>query len=122
MGSHPLNLTLRFILELAALFAMGYWGWTQHEGLVRWLWVISAPLIAAILWGTFAVPNDPSRSGHAPIPTPGTVRLFLELSIFAVGAIALIASQQKPAGMVLAIVVLFHYVISYDRILWLFRN
>lgn len=122
MGSHPLNLTLRLLLELAALFAMGYWGWTQHEGLARWFWVIGAPLIAAVLWGTFAVPNDPSRSGHAPVPTPGAVRLLLELLIFAASAIALMASQQEAAGITLAIVVLVHYAISYDRILWLFRN
>ena len=122
MGSHPLNLTLRFLLELCAMFAMGYWGWTQHEGLVRWIWTIGTPLIAAILWGTFAVPNDPSRSGNAPVPTPGALRLLLELLIFAVGTIALIASQQNSAGMVLAIVVIFHYAISYDRIFWLFKH
>jgi len=122
MGTHPLNLTLRFLLELCAMFAMGYWGWTQHEGLARWLWTIGAPLVAAILWGTFAVPNDPSRSGNAPVPIPGVLRLLLELLIFAVGAIAFIASQQNSAAIVLAVTILFHYAISYDRILWLFKN
>ena len=102
--------------------AMVYWGWTQHEGLARWLWTIGLPLAAAILWGTFAVPDDPSRSGHAPIPTPGMLRLLLELAIFAIGVIALIASQRIPAGVSLAVITLFHYVISYDRILWLLRN
>lgn len=122
MGSHPLNLTLRFLLELSAMIAMGYWGWTQHEGLSRWLWTISLPVIAAILWGTFAVPNDPSRSGHAPIPTPGAVRLLLELLFFAIGVMALIASQRSTAGIILATTTLLHYVISYDRILWLLRH
>jgi hypothetical protein len=122
MGSHPLNLTLRFLLELGAIAAMGYWGWTQHEGLARWLWTIGAPLIAAVLWGIFAVPNDPSRSGHAPVPTPGALRLLLELLIFAAGAIAFIASQQESAGIILAATVLFHYAISYNRILWLFKH
>lgn len=122
MGSHPLNLILRFLLELSTMIAMGYWGWTQHEGLPRWFWTISLPLIAAILWGTFAVPNDPSRSGHAPIPTPGTIRLLLELLFFAVGVMALIASQHTTAGIILAVVTLFHYAISYDRILWLIRQ
>ncbi len=75
MGSHSLNLALRFLLELAALGAMGYWGWTQHEGPVRWRWAIGLPLVAAVLWGTFAVPNDPSRSGQAPVPIPGILRL-----------------------------------------------
>ncbi len=59
MGSHPLNLALRFLLELVALGAMGYWGWTQHEGTARWLWAIGLPLVAAVLWGTFAVPTTP---------------------------------------------------------------
>ena len=122
MGSHPLNLTLRFLLELTALGAMGYWGWTQHEGLVRWLWMIGLPLIAAVLWGTFAVPGDPSRSGQAPVPTPGILRLLLELSVFATAAIALIASHQTFTGWVLAIVTIIHYAISYDRILWLLKN
>lgn len=122
MGSHPLNLTLRFLLELSAMIAMGYWGWTQHEGLTRWLWTIGLPLIAAILWGTFAIPNDPSRSGHAPIPVPGAVRLLMELMFFAIGAMALVASQRFSAGVALAATVLFHYAISYDRILWLLKR
>ena len=122
MGSHPLNLAVRFLLELAALIAMGYWGWTQHDGWWRWLWVIGLPLVAAALWGTFAVPNDPSRSGQAPVPTPGAIRLILELSFFALGTILLIASQRPSAGIALAIITLIHYAISYDRILWLFKN
>ena len=122
MGSHPLNLTLRFLLELSAIIAMGYWGWSQHEGLSRWLWMIGLPLIAAILWGTFAVPNDPSRSGYAQIPTPGVVRLLLELLFFAIGAMALIASQKISFGFVFAVTFMFHYIISYDRILWLLKH
>ena len=122
MGSHPLNLTLRFLLEISALIAMGYWGWTQHQGLPRWIWTIGLPLLAAVLWGTFAVPDDPSRSRQAPVPTPGILRLLLELSFFAFAAFALIASQRTSAGWALAIVTTIHYAISYDRILWLLKN
>ena len=122
MGSHPINLALRFLLELAALGAMAYWGWTQYAGLESWLGAICLPLVAAFLWRTFAIPNDPSRSGQAPIPTPGTVRLLLELSIFAAGVIALIASQRIFAGVVLAALVVIHYALSYDRIIWLLRD
>ena len=121
MGSHPLNLALRFLLELVALGAMGYCGWTQHEGPARWLWAIGLPLVAAVLWGTF-VSRRPSRSGQAPVPTPGIFRLLLELAIFTVATIALVASQRVSAGWVLAATTLFHYAISYDRILWLLKN
>jgi hypothetical protein len=122
MGSHPVNLGLRFILELFALGAMGYWGWTQHEGLARWLWTLGLPIVAAVLWGTFAVPEDPSRSGQAPVSTPGILRLLLELAIFGGGVVALYASQRGAIGLVFGIVVLLHYALSYDRILWLLKN
>ena len=122
MGSHPLNLAVRFLLEMAALVAMGYWGWTQNDGVWRWVLVIVLPIAAAALWGTFAVPNDPSRSGNAPVPTPGMIRLILELAFFALATILLIVSQRLSAGVTLAVIVIIHYALSYDRILWLLRN
>jgi hypothetical protein len=35
MANHPINLALRFLLELAAWGSMGYWGWQTHEGVMR---------------------------------------------------------------------------------------
>jgi hypothetical protein len=121
MGSHPLNLTFRFLLELAALVSMGYWGWTQHEGFGRFLWTIALPIIAAILWGTFAVPDDPSRSGNAPVPVPGWLRLLLELAFFSAGAFLLVLAERTSLGTGLGVAVFIHYVLSYDRIIWLLR-
>lgn len=122
MGSHPVNLAFRLLLEIAAYIAMGYWGWTQHEGVWRYVWAIGLPLGWAILWGTFAVPEDPSRSGKAPIPVPGWARLLLELAYFATAAWALFASGLDQLGLAFGVLVLIHYALSYDRILWLLRR
>lgn len=122
MGTHPINLTLRFILELIALFSMGYWGWTQHDGILRFFWAFGLPLVAAILWGTFAVPNDPSRSGKAPVPVPGILRLLLELGVFALGIWCLFSAGLPNLGWLLSIVVILHYLVSYDRIIWLLKT
>ena len=122
MSSHPLNHTLRFLLELAALFSMGYWGWTQHDGMMRFIWAITLPIAAAIIWGTFAVPNDPSRSGKAPIPIPGILRLLLELTVFAAGVCCLFLAEQSTWGWILGTLVVLHYATSYDRILWLLKQ
>jgi NADH:ubiquinone oxidoreductase subunit K len=119
MANNPINLGLRFLLELAALFAMGYWGWTQHEGILRVLLAIGVPLIAAALWGTFRVDNDPKK---APVKVPGLVRLLLEIVFFAVGVGLLAAANQTTAAVVFGVIALFHYVISYDRILWLLKQ
>jgi len=122
MGSHPVNLIIRFLLELSALVAMGVWGWKLSEGWPRWVLAIGIPIVAAALWGTFAVPNDPSRSGAAPVPIPGFLRLILELGFFAFAAWALYDLGYLKLSWAMSIVVVLHYVISYDRILWLFSQ
>ena len=65
MSQNPLNLGLRFILELVALYAFGFWGWVQHEGFMRYVLVAGLPLLAATLWGTFRIPEDASANGKA---------------------------------------------------------
>jgi hypothetical protein len=65
MGSNPINLVIRFLLELSALMAMGFWGWNQGKGAFRFVLAFGIPIIAALVWGVFAVPDDPSRSGNA---------------------------------------------------------
>ena len=83
MGSHPINLTIRFLLELTALVAIGIWGWKQSDGWLRFVFALGIPIIVGAIWGTFAVPDDPSRSGAAPIVVSGIVRLVIELAVFA---------------------------------------
>ena len=72
-------------------------------------------------WGKiiFNVPGDPSRSGNRPVPVSGLVRLIIEVSIFATGAIALFASQYWRMALVFSAIILMHYILSYDRIVWL---
>lgn len=122
MGSHPINLGLRFFLELAALASYGYWGWSVSSGWVRYLLVIALPILAALVWGIYAVPDDPSRSGKAPVPVPGPVRLVLELLIFGLAGWALFSSKAFNPGLVFSVLVIFHYLFSFDRIKWLFSK
>jgi len=113
MANNPLNLALRFFLELAALTAMGYWAWTQHDGFVRWLLAIGTPVFAAAVWGVFRIPNDP---GDAPIAVPGIVRLAIEAAFFGGAIWALFAADRPTWGWVLAAITLLHYAASYDRV------
>ncbi len=119
MGAHPLNLAVRFALELAVLATIGAWGWRQAEGWPRFALAIALPLVAATAWGVLAVPGDPSRSGAAPIPVPGIVRLVLELSLFAVAVVALRHIGRPGLAAGLAGATLLHYLLSWDRIAWL---
>jgi hypothetical protein len=122
MGSHPINLVIRFLLELSALLAMGGWGWRQGEGGWRFVLAMAIPLMAAVLWGVFAVPHDPSRSGAAPIAVPGLLRLVLELTVFGFAIWALSDMDAARLSWALGLAVIIHYLASYDRLLWLIKQ
>ena len=122
LAYHPINLTLRFLLELAALAAFAMYGWrlTDH-GVLRVGLAFLLPVIAASLWGAFAVPGDPSRSGSALVPVPGAARLILELVFFAAAAWAL-SGRSAAWAAALAGVAVIHYALSLERVVWLVRG
>ena len=119
MGSHPLNLAIRFLLVLCALFVLGLWGWRLRDDSWRIVTALAVPLLAAVLWGTFAVPGDPSRSGSAPVVVPGALRLMLEFGFFASATWTLYNLGFHRAAAFFAAATLVHYLLSYDRIRWL---
>jgi len=119
MGNHPINLALRFVLELGALFVAGYWGWKQSDTWLRFLLVTVIPLAEAIIWGVFAVPDDPSRSGKAPIPIPGFIRLGIEFVIFGFACWACYNLGYTEFAWLAGVVVVVHYLVSYERVQWL---
>jgi len=122
MGNAWWNLTLRFLLELAALFGLGIFGWSLSGGWSRWVLALAFPIIAAALWGTFAVRDDPSRSGRAPVPVPGTVRLALELIILFGGAAGFYLTSHTTTGIIMALLILISYAFSLDRLGWLLKQ
>lgn len=121
MGQNPLNLALRFILEILALVAIGYWGWTTNSGVLRYLLAFGAPLLAAVLWATFRAAGDAS-GGEPIVPVPGWLRLLLEGAMFVFATWGLYRAGAVQATWLFGGVTLFHYLISYDRIAWLLRH
>ena len=121
-GSHPANLALRFVLELVALFALGWWGLSLADNWLRFVLAILFSLVAATIWGTFAVPDDPSRSGEAPVVIRGWIRLGLELIVFGAAVIGLASVGRGSFAAVFLVVVIVHYLLSIDRIGWLLER
>jgi len=121
MSQNPINLTVRFLLEIIALVAIGARARAQFPGAPGFILMIVLPLFAAVVWGTFNVKGDPSRSGKAPVPVPGLIRLLLELFIFASATWAL-STLNPTYGWIFSAVALLHYILSYDRIVWLLER
>jgi hypothetical protein len=119
MSTNPLNLGFRFFLEISMLGILGYWGWHLKEGWPSYLAALGIPITAAVLWGVFRIPNDPKP---APVRIPGIVRILLEFGLFGFATWALYDLQAGNLGLILGLIVFFHYLISYDRTWAMLRN
>ena len=122
MGSHPLNLFIRLILEIASIIVFGLWGYTLLDTWPRYLFMIGLPLLFAIIWGVFAVRDDPSRSGKTVVQTPGIIRLLLELGLFVTATWMLFDLVFLKLGWIFGGIVILHYMMSYDRVIWLLKQ
>jgi Protein of unknown function (DUF2568) len=95
-GARGATLTARFLCELAMLAALAFWGYVVGEGPWAWLLGIGAPVLAAVVWGTFVAPK-------ARIPVSAPVRVQIELVLYALAAVGLSAAGQPVAAVVLAV-------------------
>ncbi|MBF6351966.1 MULTISPECIES: YrdB family protein [Nocardia] len=122
MSLNPALLGLRFLLELSAFASFAISGWRLTDSPARWLLVVLLPVVAAAAWGVFAVPDDPSRSGAAPVAVPGPVRLIVEFAVFWGGAAALWFAGLPQLALISAAILLAYHLIAYDRLLWLVQH
>ncbi len=114
------NEVLRFALEIAALFALGYAGWNLvADALVGVVLATALPLVGATVWGVFRVDGDPKV---APVPVPGVIRLCIEVDFFTAAVVLLAVVGQAVAAGILATLVVGHYVWGRDRVRWLLRH
>ena len=113
------NLASRFLLEIAALIGIGLAAWGLAPDPWRWLLAVALPLLAAAAWAVFAVPDDPSRSGRAPVPVSGRLRLVIELGILSGGIACYALAGHGMIAALLAALLVLHYGLSGDRIRWL---
>jgi hypothetical protein len=97
------NLAVKFLLELAALALLAYWGAVVGSGVVAVVLAAAAPLLMVAVWGTFAAP----RAAHR---LPDTVRIPLELGSFAVACTAGFVAGATAASTVFAVLAVLNAV------------
>ncbi|MDP9437635.1 MAG: YrdB family protein [Actinomycetota bacterium] len=95
----PVNLAARFLLELCALGALGYWGFAVGWNPVAKLALgLGAPLLAAAVWGLFVAPK-------AVVPLNMPLRLVPEALVFGSAVAALFATGHPLLAACLAVLV-----------------
>jgi Protein of unknown function (DUF2568) len=102
------NDVLRFLLELGALAALAYWGFTTGDGATAWLLGLGAPLAAAAFWGLAVSPKARLRTGL-------TGRVVLGLVVFGLAAAALAAAGRTVPAVVFAALAMLNAVVMLAR-------
>jgi hypothetical protein len=119
MNTNPINLAVRFALEIAMLIALACWGWHLSDNWIKYILAIALPVIAATLWGVFRIQNDPKP---APVEIPGILRLLLEFALFGAAVWVLYDMGYVWMGSIMAVIVIIHYLVSYDRTWVMLQN
>ena len=116
-------LIVRFAMEIVAFGGLAWWGWSIAEDGIAGFGLGSIFfVVAALLWGLFAVPNDPSRNPDPPIGVPGWLRLIIELGIFGIAAYGIWVSGARWLSETLLTLVGVTYIVTYDRAVWLLKQ
>lgn len=119
MNNNPINLILRFVLEIAMLIALSFWGWHLTGGWIRYITALGLPLIASVIWSVFRIQNDPKP---APVQTPGMVRLLIEWLLFSLAVWSIYHMGYVWLSIAMGILLNVHYEVSYDRTLAMIKN
>ncbi len=87
------NLAVKFLLEIWAVAGFALWGTTVASGAAAVVVAIAAPGAIVAVWGLFAAPRSKRRLA-AP------ARIPLELGVFAMAAVALLAAGSTAVAIV----------------------
>ncbi|MEO3822988.1 YrdB family protein [Actinomadura sp. B10D3] len=99
---HVLNEGLAFLLEIAAIAALAWWGFTTGENvLVGAVLGVGAPVAAMVLWGLFAAPR-----ARFTVALPFV--LLVKAAVFGAGALALYGVGHPAAAVGFAVVALLN--------------
>jgi hypothetical protein len=119
MNNHPVNLSIRFLLEVSLLIIFAVWGYNQFNGVARYVLAVGIPVITAGIWGICRTEGDP---GKAIVPIPGWLRLLYEMLLFTLAAYFLLQLQLLKWAYIFVTISALHYLVSYDRIVWLIKK
>ena len=97
-------LAMAFLSELAALAALGFWGFTTQSGALRYLLGLGVPLVAAVLWGVFAAPQAPVQIV--------ALNVLVKVLVFGSAVLALAATGHPRLAAALAVAALLGATLS----------
>ncbi|MBA3826200.1 MAG: YrdB family protein [Ktedonobacterales bacterium] len=96
------NLALAFLLELAMLASLAYWGFhaTQNP-VLKGVLGVGVPLLVIVFWGAFMAPRSPRH-------LTGMAYLIAQFVIFGLAVAGLAVAGQMLSAIILGALVIFN--------------
>jgi hypothetical protein len=102
-----LNLAVRFILEMWALIAVGYWGFKYNSNIVMKIVLgIGAPLLIAVVWGMF---GSPKATYKISVP----LQWLLICVIYLLASLALYTSGKQQMALLFGVIAIINSILMY---------
>jgi len=102
-----INQVVAFLLEIAMIIAIGYWGFHQgRTSLTKYSIAIVLPIVAIILWGFFAAPKSEYRLAFP-------LRIVFELCLFAIASFLLYQTGNSKLATWFAVIALTNEIVAY---------
>ncbi len=99
---------VRFILEMCALIAVGYWGWRNGHSLASRLELcVGSVLAVAIVWGVFRA------DAGATVEVSTAVRIVIEVAVSTAATAALVARGKTRWAVAFAVLAAVNEVLNY---------
>lgn len=102
-----INLGIRFILEVWALIAVGYWGFKYNSNiLIKIALGIGGPLLIAAVWGMF---GSPKASYKLSVP----LQWILLFVIYLLAGLSLHVSGKQQLAIFFGVIAIINSILMY---------
>lgn len=101
------NEGVRFLLEVVALMALGYWGYRTGQGQIVKIGLgLGIPLVIAVIWGLLGAPAAPYRLAQP-------WRLGLEVIILGSAVVGLYLLDRASLALIFGIIAILNTFLLY---------
>lgn len=101
----PIAQLLAFLIELAAITAYAYWGFSFDNWLFKLVLGLGAPAIVVIIWAKWCAPRSETR-----LKMPWLA--IVELIVFSIAALVMYSIDHKQWGIIIGAAGLLSVVLS----------
>lgn len=102
-----INLVFRFLLELGALAALGYWGFRKEIGIIMKIVLgTGAPFLIAVVWAIFGAPNS-------IVKLTANMHILLEMIVFGIPAFALYTAGKPRLAWIYGICMVINRLLMF---------